>query len=367
MRILVVIGTRPEAIKLAPVIRRFQESGEIDVRICLTGQHRELLAQGLADFQIKPHHDLDLMEENQSVTDVTARVLVGVGDLLRRESPDWLIVQGDTSSAMAAAMAAFHHGVKIAHVEAGLRTGSLAEPWPEEMNRRLIAQMANLHLAPTQIARTNLESEGIPHDAITVCGNTVIDALVLAQGMGAEEDVVEGLDADLPLILCTMHRRENLSPDRLRQVEEALKILARDKVCQIVFPFHPNPALAGMVANLESFHPRLRMISPLRYVAFVNLMSKATMILTDSGGIQEEAAFLGKPVLIMRSCTERPEVLDGGAILVGTDRESIIGGVDEVLARSREARSAGAFMALGNGNASAIILETLLSQRVRSP
>lgn len=367
MRILVVIGTRPEAIKLAPVIRRFQESGDLDVRICLTGQHRELLAQGLADFRIEPHHDLDVMEDGQSVNDVAARVLTRVGEILKRESPDWLMVQGDTSSAMAAALAAFHHGVKVAHVEAGLRTGNPAEPWPEEMNRRLIAQMASLHLAPTPMARRNLEREGVAPDAIAVCGNTVIDALMLARGMGGGEDVVQGLEAGRPLILCTLHRRENLSSHRLGQVEQALKILARDKGCQIVFPYHPNPALAALVASLDGFHPRLRMIAPLRYVPFVALMSKATMILTDSGGIQEEAAYLGKPVLIMRSCTERPEVLEGGAILVGTEREAIIQGVEEIRRRPEAARAAGGFDALGRGNASSIILDALLARRAPAP
>lgn len=367
MRVLVVIGTRPEAIKMAPVVRRLLERGGSVVRVCLTGQHRELLAQGLADFHIDVHDNLDVMEDGQSVNDLVARVMLGMAPVLHKEKPDWVLVQGDTSSAMAAALAAFHHGFRIAHVEAGLRTGDPAQPWPEEINRRLIAQLADLHLAPTQLARDNLKREGVCPSKIAVCGNTVIDALVLARHLGNESRggacAEIGLETGLPLILVTLHRRENLTPDRLFQVETALKALAADLACQVVFPVHPNPALAGMVDRLSAFHPHLKLIRPLNYVPFIGLLSQAALVLTDSGGLQEEAAFLGKPVLIMRACTERPEVLDGGAVLVGTDADAIIAEVSRVL-KDLPAfqRRSGALSAFGHGGAADMIVDCLLAQ-----
>ena len=364
MRILVIIGTRPEAIKLAPVIRRLQGHEGVAVRVCLTGQHRELLAQGLADFHLRADHNLDLMQDGQSVNDMVARVLVAMSPVLSQEKPDWVVVQGDTSSAMAAALAAFHHGVRVAHVEAGLRTGDPSQPWPEEINRRLIAQLAHLHFAPTAGAKHNLEREGIAPATIAVCGNTVIDALLLAQKLGDGNAPAVAVDPDRKLILCTLHRRENLTPERLGQVEAALKVLAAEYGYNIVFPFHPNPALADTVARLRDFHPRLHMIAPLNYVPFVRLMTQASLILTDSGGIQEEAAFLGKPVLIMRTSTDRPEVLEGGAVLVGTDEKAIITTVTGILQSSPPPhRPPGTFDALGTGGAASLIAQRLMAEK----
>lgn len=368
VRILVIIGTRPEAIKLAPVIRRLQDRAGVAVRVCLTGQHRELLAQGLADFHIQAHHNLDLMQAGQSVNDMVARVLAGMTAVLNQEKPDWVIVQGDTSSAMAAALAAFHQGVRIAHVEAGLRTGDPSQPWPEEINRRLIAQLAQLHFAPTTGARDNLEREGICPSTIEVSGNTVIDALLLALDLGGESGAPGVADPDRKMILCTLHRRENLRPERLRQVETALETLAAEHGYHIVFPFHPNPALAGTVARLRDAHPRLHLIAPLSYVPFVQLMGQASLILTDSGGIQEEAAYLGKPVLIMRTSTERPEVLDGGAMLVGTDAQAIIAAAGQILeAPPSSLRRSGTFSALGNGGAATLIVQRLMTENGGAP
>lgn len=364
MRILVIIGTRPEAIKLAPVIRRLQADAGVTVRICLTGQHRELLVQGLADFHIQAHHNLDLMQDGQTINDMVARVVAGMSMVLAQEKPDWVVVQGDTSSAMAAALAAFHHGVRIAHVEAGLRTGDPSQPWPEEINRRLIAQLAHVHFAPTIGAKHNLEREGIAPASIEVCGNTVIDALLLAQKLRAETGAPAATDLGRKQILCTLHRRENLTLSRLTQVETALKTLVADHGYEIVFPFHPNPALAETVARLRDFHPRLRMIAPLNYVAFIDLMTQASLILTDSGGIQEEAAFLGKPVLIMRTSTERPEVLEGGAALVGTDSKAIVTAVTKILSLVPPIhRPSGSFAALGTGGAAIQIAQRLLAEK----
>lgn len=366
MRVLVVIGTRPEAIKLAPVIHALQSLSHAQVRVCLTGQHRELLAQGLADFGIAPHHNLDLMEAGQSVNELSARVMAAIGPVLREQPLDWVVVQGDTSSAMAAALAAFHHGVPVAHVEAGLRTGDPRQPWPEEINRRLIAQLADLHLAPTDGARANLEREGISPSAIVVSGNTVIDAMKMALDVSPTAGAPAAPPADVPTVLVTLHRRENLTPDSLEQVEAALKTLAQERGCHIVFPYHPNPGLAAMVERLSGFHPRLSMVPPMNYVPFVRLMARAEIILTDSGGIQEEAAFLGKPVLIMRRLTERPEVLDGGAVLVGTDRQAILTAVDRILARPQDfRRPVGALRAFGDGGAAAVIAAAMTAHHQR--
>lgn len=357
MQVLIVVGTRPEAIKLAPVIFALRSNPRFDVRICLTGQHRELLEQALADFGIRADYNLDLMEAGQSISGLVAKALVAISAVLNEWQPDWVIVQGDTSSALAAAQAAFHGKIRVAHVEAGLRTGDPSQPWPEEINRRLIAQLATLHFAPTQTARSNLEREGIAPSRIVVCGNTVIDALKLALDRIPANDQPQ----TAPMVLVTLHRRENQEPGRLAGVEAALKALAAEQGCEVVFAYHPNPALADLVNRLLDFHPRLRMIPPQGYLSFVGLMSRATLLLTDSGGIQEEAAFLGKPVLIMRQRTERPEVLEGGAILVGTEPAAILAAVGQILENpGRFARPRGQMQAFGNGGAAGLIAEALL-------
>lgn len=365
MRILVIIGTRPEAIKLSPVIHRLNDRSEINTCICLTGQHRELLVQGLADFHITPHHNLDVMHDRQSLNSISSRILADLPRIFDLERPDWVLVQGDTTSAMAAALTGFQHGIKVAHVEAGLRTGDPEQPWPEEMNRRIIGQAASLHFAPSETARDNLLREGVPAANIVVSGNTVIDALLLARSMEHSQAL-----ADLPprpprqpLIVCTLHRRENLTPGRLQQVEQALMSLA-ERGNQIVFPVHPNPALTATVRRLQHSHPNLHILRPLSYVPFIQLLAQATLVLTDSGGIQEEAAFLGKPLLVMRRCTERPEVLNEGAMLVGTDSHAILKAAQMILdAPDHFGRPAGAFTDLGAGQASDKIAEYLLSHQ----
>lgn len=369
MKILVVIGTRPEAIKLAPVVGALTDHPGFTVRVCLTGQHRELLAQGLSDFRIASDYDLDVMTENQSVSDVTARVLTGMAGVLATEKPDWVMVQGDTTTAMATALAAFHHNVPVAHVEAGLRTGDPQCPWPEEMNRRLIGQLASLHFASTEGARANLLGEGVPAGSIHMCGNTVIDALVMAcrlldQAQAAPvaaQSVLERLRPGRPTVLVTLHRRENLVPERLAAVEAALRRIVVDGHAQVVFPFHLNPHVAALAERLDACHPDLLVVPPLNYVPFVALMRRATLILTDSGGIQEEAAFLGKPVLIMRERTERPEVVEGGTgMLVGTDCGAILDAVAGILGsldlrRRMETR----LDAFGDGTAAGRIVASL--------
>lgn len=374
MKILVVIGTRPEAIKLAPVVGALTAQPGFTVRVCLTGQHRELLAQGLSDFRIATHHDLAVMTENQSVSEVTARVLTGMAEVLAAERPDWVMVQGDTTTAMATALAAFHHNVPVAHVEAGLRTGDPQSPWPEEMNRRLIGQLARLHFASTEGARANLLDEGVAADAIEMCGNTVIDALVMAcrlldegtaAAAGAAGAVLERLDPARPAVLVTLHRRENLVPERLAAVEAALRRIVGDGHAQVVFPAHLNPHVSALGERLAAYHPDMMVISPLNYVPFVALMRRATLLLTDSGGIQEEAAFLGKPVLIMRERTERPEVIDGGTgLLVGTDCATIVDAVAGILGSAQQRRRMQTRLdAFGDGTAAQRIVARLALDR----
>ncbi|HLO77586.1 MAG TPA: UDP-N-acetylglucosamine 2-epimerase (non-hydrolyzing) [Magnetospirillum sp.] len=372
MRILIVIGTRPEAIKLAPLVHVLRQRPDIAVQVCLTSQHRELLAQGLADFGVDADYDLDIMTSNQNVNDVAARVLAGLPPILERADPDWVVVQGDTTTAMATSLAAFHHNRRVAHVEAGLRTGDLSRPWPEEMNRRLITQLAQLHFAPTERARANLLAEGVNASHIALCGNTVIDALLLAcarlddnpAAAGAAGELIATLAPDRPVVLTTMHRRENLSDEKLADVGGALIRIAADLGCQVVYPFHLNPRIQSMAMRLAAAHPDIKVIPPLPYFPFVALLRRASVILTDSGGIQEEASALGKPVLVMRERTERQEVIEaGGGKLVGTSADTIVPALAAVL---KEGRAAAAPSDLfGDGRASQHICEHLLAQAGR--
>jgi UDP-N-acetylglucosamine 2-epimerase (non-hydrolysing) len=328
-RILFVFGTRPEAIKLAPVIRRLCEPPAVfDVRVAVTAQHRELLDQVLDAFAIRPHHDLDLMQPGQSLFASTARILAGLEPVLAAERPDWVVVQGDTASTLCGALAAFYAGVRVAHVEAGLRTGDPLQPFPEEMNRVLTGRIAALHFAPTQAAAENLRREGVPADSICVTGNTGIDAVLevrdaLARGRLRAEGL-PALDPSRKLILVTGHRRESFGPG-FQRICDALAALAERPDVEIVYPVHPNPNVTGPVRRRLGGRANVHLIDPLPYVPFVALMQRAHLLLTDSGGIQEEAPSLGKPVLVMREKTERPEAVEAGtARLVGADPARIV-------------------------------------------
>jgi UDP-N-acetylglucosamine 2-epimerase (non-hydrolysing) len=373
MHVLVVIGTRPEAIKLAPVVLALNQRPGVTVRVCLTGQHRELLMQGLQDFDVLVDYNLDLMQDRQTVNDVASRVIAAMPGVLDQERPDWVLVQGDTTTAMSAALAAFQHGVRVAHVEAGLRTGDITQPWPEEMNRRVIAQLARLHFAPTERARANLIREGIADTIIETCGNTVVDSLLLAcrqldrdiSYSGPTAALLGRLDPARPLLLVTIHRRENLGSAALEQIEAALDRIAHDGTCQVVFPFHPNPSLADTARRLGQLHPDLFVVPPLNYVPFIALLRQARAVLTDSGGIQEEAAVLGTPVLIMREATERPEVLEGGTgRLVGTRTSVIVAAVQQIMSDPGHAeRMATKLSVFGNGTAAQRICDRLLLEQ----
>ncbi len=330
MDTLIVIGTRPEAIKLAPVVRQLRSQTSWRVRICATGQHREMLATALEPFKIQTDVNLELMRENQSLADLTSSMLQRLGRVLENLKPDVVLVQGDTTSTFAGSLAAFYAGARVGHIEAGLRTGDRLAPWPEEANRRLTTQLADWHFAPTESARANLLSESIADDRIFVTGNTVVDALdwILAS---RGEQLADALHARFPflgngrrLVLATLHRREN-QRGGVERVCRALRELARRKDVEILFPVHPNPSSNAVVRRTLGDVERIHLAAPLDYLEFVAAMSEAHLIISDSGGVQEEAPCLGVPVLVTREKTERPEAVEAGsAILVGTDVSAIL-------------------------------------------
>ena len=331
-RILVVFGARPEAIKLAPVVKALRQAGTFEVRVCVTAQHRQMLDQVLALFAITPDVDLDVMQPGQDLTDLTARVLVGMRGVLRDWRPDLLLVQGDTTTTFAASLAAHYEKIAVGHVEAGLRTGNLYAPWPEEMNRRLTTVLAALHFPPTPWARDNLLREGVAADLVQVTGNTVIDALLEVVARLETDDALraglerqfEFLNPARRLVLVTGHRRESFGPG-FERICQALRVLGERGDVEMVYPVHLNPNVQEPVRRILGACPSIHLIEPLDYLPFVYLMSRAYLIVTDSGGVQEEAPSLGKPVLVMRETTERPEAVEAGtAKLVGTDCGRIV-------------------------------------------
>ncbi|MHA6724019.1 non-hydrolyzing UDP-N-acetylglucosamine 2-epimerase [Sphingomonas sp. RS2018] len=331
-KILITFGTRPEAIKMVPVIRALRSLPGFEVRVCVTAQHRQMLDQVLSLFDIVPDFDLNLMKAGQDLTDITAQVLVGMREIFGEWTPDRVIVHGDTTTAMAASLAAFYRQIPVAHVEAGLRTRNIYSPWPEEMNRRIVGRIADIHFAPTETARRNLLEEGVDDATIHVTGNTVIDALLeivdrIDRGDDAVADTAgafDFLDADRKLILVTGHRRENFGQG-FENICSALNEISLRPDVEIVYPVHLNPNVQEPVRRIIGDRDNIHLIEPLDYFPFVYLMSRAYLIVTDSGGIQEEAPSLGKPVLVMRDNTERPEAVDAGTVkLVGTDPQRIV-------------------------------------------
>ncbi|SOC02071.1 UDP-N-acetylglucosamine 2-epimerase (non-hydrolysing) [Alloalcanivorax xenomutans] len=330
-RILSIFGTRPEAIKMAPVVKQLDADPRFDSRLCVTAQHREMLDQVLNLFELTPDHDLNIMAPGQDLYDITSRILVGLRDVLKEEKPDMVLVHGDTTTTLAASLAAFYQQIPIGHVEAGLRTGNLMSPWPEEANRKLTGNLARLHFAPTNTARDALLAEGVSEDIIKVTGNTVIDALLWVKAR-IENDT--GLRADLkgqlpygterPLVLITGHRRESFGGGFERICQAIAKLAGEHQDKEFVYPVHLNPNVQEPVNRLLKGHGNVHLIPPQDYLPFVWLMMNARLILTDSGGIQEEAPSLGKPVLVMRDTTERPDAVSAGTVkLVGTQSENI--------------------------------------------
>ena len=378
---MLVFGTRPEAIKMAPLVKEFQKWPEdFETIVCVTGQHREMLDQVLHIFDIRPDYDLDIMKQGQDLYDVTARVLTGMRDVLKKASPDIVLVHGDTTTSTAAALAAFYQQIPVGHVEAGLRTHNIYSPWPEEMNRQITGRIATYHFSPTPLSKSNLLKENVSEDRITVTGNTVIDALYWVVDKIKSD---RKLDADLEtilkdagydvnrlsdgkkLVLITGHRRENFGDGFINMCTAIKDLSHKYPDVDFVYPMHLNPNVRKPIhevfgedlGNLGNMF----FIEPLEYLSFVYLMEKSTIVLTDSGGIQEEAPGLGKPVLVMRDTTERPEALDAGTVkLVGTDYDKIVNSVSELIDdRKAYERMSKAVNPYGDGKACGRIVGSL--------
>lgn len=367
IKVLTVFGTRPEAVKMAPIVHELRRRhAQIAARICVTAQHREMLDQVLDIFDIEPDHDLHIMQENQRLADVTAAVFSRLDLVLGTERPDWMLIQGDSTTVMAASLVAFYHRCRVGHVEAGLRTGDKYHPFPEEINRRVASVVADLNFAPTEVARDNLLREGVRSDQIIVTGNPVIDALFYA--LDRPWNLKGTAAADVPLadrriVLVTAHRRENFGKP-LENICYALERLAETySDMQCVYPVHLNPNVKEPVYRLLEGVPRISLLPPLDYLTFIHLMSRATVVLTDSGGLQEEAAALHKPVLVMRETTERPEGVSAGvARVVGTDTQRIVDMVSEVLDDpDTYTQMASAPNPFGDGTAARQIVDALIA------
>lgn len=340
LKTLIVVGTRPEAIKMAPLMIALARDPRFEARICVTAQHRQMLDQVLDLFELTPDFDLNIMKPDQTLADITASILTGMGGVFDDFAPDITLVHGDTSTTLAATLASYYRRIQVGHVEAGLRTGNIYSPWPEEANRKLTGSLANLHFAPTPASRDNLVREGVRPDTISVTGNTVVDAL-LRVTQRLEDDAAlraacEGkftfLNPDRRRILVTGHRRESFGGGFERICRALLEVVTRFPDVEIVYPVHLNPNVQEPVKRLLGDQDNIHLIEPLDYLPFVYLMNQAHLILTDSGGIQEEAPSLGKPVLVMRETTERPEAVEAGTVkLVGTDVDKIVGEISHLL------------------------------------
>ncbi|MDY0195245.1 MAG: UDP-N-acetylglucosamine 2-epimerase (non-hydrolyzing) [Sulfurovaceae bacterium] len=376
-RILIVFGTRPEAIKMAPLVKEFQKYPQtFETKVCVTAQHREMLDQVLELFEITPDYDLNIMKPGQDLYDITSNVLLGMKPVLSDFKPDIVFVHGDTTTTMAVSLAAFYQQIKVAHVEAGLRTNNIYSPWPEEANRQIAGVLANYHFAPTETSRENLLKENKNKEDIIVTGNTVIDALFLAldkikSNQELEHETVSSIEQAIDnsafsiqhskFILVTGHRRENFGQGFINICEALAEIAATNPDIDIVYPVHLNPNVQKPVHDILSNVPNIYLIEPLGYEPFVYLMSRSYMIITDSGGVQEEAPSLGKPVLVMRDTTERPEALIAGTVeLVGTDKEKIVKSTQELIDNAESyKRMSHASNPYGDGHACEKIIEFL--------
>jgi len=373
LRILSVMGTRPEAIKMAPVVQAVAAHPDLDGRLCVTAQHREMLDQVLQHFDLKADADLDLMRRAQGLNYITGAVLEGIEPVLREFNPDWVVVQGDTTTTFAAALAAFYLKIKVAHVEAGLRTGNIYSPFPEEMNRQLTTRLATIHFPPTEGSRANLLAEGIPADRIIVTGNTVIDALVWTRDRIKADPALEAsiaknypfLDKKRRMILVTGHRRENFDGG-LERVFHALRDLAKRSDVQIIFPVHLNPKVQEAANTILHGIGNVHLIPPQPYREFVWLMAQSFLIVTDSGGIQEEAPGLGIPVLVTRDTTERPEGMQAGTLeLIGTDGAKLLERASALLDDAKQyERMSRAQNPYGDGLAAGRIVRSLINASV---
>lgn len=375
-KILFVFGTRPEAIKMAPVIKAFKDEKIFDTKVCVTAQHRQMLDQVLDIFDIRPDYDLNIMERGQDLFDITANVLFGMKNVFSEYSPDLVLVHGDTSTTCATSIAAFYQKIKVGHVEAGLRTGNIYSPWPEEVNRQISGVIANYHFAPTTTSMENLLKENKNKENIIVTGNTVIDALFLVLDKIEKDNKLKNkilksfsdqykFNDDKKIILVTGHRRENFGEGFTNICEALKKIADKNHDVDIVYPVHLNPNVQKPVKNFLSNSKNIYLIDPLSYENFIYLMSKSYFIITDSGGVQEEAPSLGKPVLVLRNTTERPEAVDAGTVkLVGTNFEAIVNESQKFLDDRKEYKKMSkAHNPYGDGSASKRILNFLKTKK----
>ncbi|WP_022945836.1 non-hydrolyzing UDP-N-acetylglucosamine 2-epimerase [Pseudoalteromonas ruthenica] len=367
-KVLSVFGTRPEAIKMAPVVKTLANDSRFEARVCITAQHREMLDQVMALFAIKADYDLDIMQKGQSLNDVTCRILQGLAPVLDEFKPDIVLVHGDTATTFAASLAAFYQQIPVGHVEAGLRTGNLYSPWPEEANRKLTGALTQLHFAPTDTSKNNLLEENIDPSNVHVTGNTVIDALLdVVDKVNTEPSLSEQLQqqlalaADEKVILVTGHRRESFGGGFERICQALARIAKRFPQSRIVYPMHMNPQVREPVNRLLQGLENISLIEPLDYLPFVYLMNRAHLIVTDSGGVQEEAPSLGKPVLVMRDTTERPEAVAAGTVeLVGTDEQTIFTAVERLMTDEQAyQRMSRAHNPYGDGQASQRIADAI--------
>ncbi len=365
LKIMPVFGTRPEAIKMAPLIKTLAAQEAIRIITAVTAQHREMLDQVLDLFKINPEYDLNIMKTEQTLTEITVGVLSGIGEIIGKEKPDLVLVHGDTSTTFASSLAAFYHRIPVGHVEAGLRTYCKYSPYPEEMNRKLTGCLADLHFAPTPKAKEALLNEGVPAERIFVTGNTVVDALLqtVDKGYKFKDAALEQLDfKNRKIILLTAHRRENIG-ERMEHIFQAVKaIVELHHDTEVVVPVHLNPAVGEQARRIFGESERIKMVPPLAYEEFVNLMDRCYLVLTDSGGLQEEAPALGKPVLVLRDTTERPEAITAGTVkLIGTRREKIIEETSSLLTNAAAYRKmATAVNPYGDGRASKRICQAIL-------
>lgn len=364
MRVLTVFGTRPEAIKMAPLVKKLEEEPSFESVLCVSGQHRKMLDQVLEAFSLTPDFDLSIMQETQTLTSITTRVLSGFTPILKTVQPDLVLVHGDTTTSMSAALGAFYEKIPVAHIEAGLRTNDRYSPFPEEVNRKLITILSSYHFAPTQKNKENLADEGVC-DNVWVTGNTVLDsfAYTLKNPYAFQEPSLNALDFDRPIVLVTAHRRENLG-EPLKNICMAVKVLCKlHPNCQIVYPVHFNPAVRKTVYSMLDQIPNVFLINPIDVLDMHNLMARSYFVMTDSGGLQEEAPYLNKPVLVLRRETERREVIDSGAaILTGTSKESIIEKASSLLSNNARYREmANAACPYGDGKAAERIVTHLRS------
>jgi UDP-N-acetylglucosamine 2-epimerase (non-hydrolysing) len=369
-KVLTVFGTRPEAIKIAPLVHALAANDQLESRVCVTAQHREMLDQVLELFEITPDYDLNIMQSGQDLYDVTTRILSGLKSVLQDFKPDIVLVHGDTSTTFSASLAAFYQQITVGHVEAGLRTGNMISPWPEEANRKLTGVLANLHFAPTDLAKQNLNNENVDDQTITVTGNTVIDALLWVKDKLINDNTLQQMFADKfdfldqtkKLILVTGHRRESFGEGFDRICAALSHIAEQRNDVQILYPMHLNPNVREPVNRLLSMHHNIILIEPQDYLPFVYLMDRSYLIITDSGGVQEEAPSLGKPVLVMRDTTERPEAVAAGTVkLVGTDINKITHSTLELLSDETVYNAmARAHNPYGDGNACTRIVDKLI-------